>query len=86
MNTPNSTRIQQQFVIVLATVGLTGAIALAAVGPDVMRAQTSSGAVARSVDASEADKAPLRIDAATPHFERSNEPAIEADPMNPHGG
>lgn len=86
MNTLNSTRLQQHFVVVLATVGLTGAITLAAVGPNAMRSRAGSTSVERSSDAREAVKAPVSIDAATPRFERSNEPAIEADLMNAHGG
>lgn len=35
-------RLNERFVVVLATVGLTAAINLAAVGPDVMRADTVS--------------------------------------------
>ena len=34
----------------------------------------------------DAVKAPILIDTATPHFERSNEPAIEVDLANAHGG
>jgi hypothetical protein len=86
MNTLNSTRFQQQFVVALATVGLTAAITLAAVGPDTMRAQAPSTAVERTSNAREAVPAPVLIDAATPRFQRSNEPAIEADSMNAHGG
>jgi hypothetical protein len=80
MNTVNSTRFQQQLVIALATVGLTAAITLAAVGPDAMRAQPPSTVVAPSTES------PARIDGNTSRFERSNEPAIEVDLMNAHGG
>ena len=80
MNTLNSKQFQKQFVVTLATVGLTAAITLAAVGPDVMRSQASSTTVSPSPDT------PTRIDVTTPRFERSNEPAIETDLSNAHGG
>ena len=86
MNTQNTTRFQQQFVIALATVGLTAAITLAAVGPDAMHSRAPSAPASTSTVAGEAMKTPVRSDATTPHFERSDEPAIEVDLVKPHGG
>lgn len=85
MNTLNSKRFQQQSLVVVATVGLTAAIALAAFGPDAMRAQSSSTPVTRDFEGGGIVKVPAR-DVMTPRFERSDEPAIEGDLMNAHGG
>lgn len=53
-------RLNERFVVVLATVGLTAAISFAAVGPEVMRVEAVSIPAAVSPSNAEVDKTPTR--------------------------
>jgi hypothetical protein len=75
------TQTAARSLALFAVLGFTALVGLAALEP----AAGSGAAPARPAEASN-DATPLRTDAATPRFERSNEPAIEADPANAHGG
>jgi hypothetical protein len=69
-------------LILLAALGFTALVGLAALDPAVEPGATSP---ARPVEAMN-EALPVRGDVLTPRFERSHEPAIETDPANAHGG
>jgi hypothetical protein len=81
----NFKRVIALLAIVTVTVGIVLAAYDVTTDPAPRALPTEVGPA--PVDSSPARLiAPMRFDATTPRFERSNEPAIEVDSVNAHGG